>query len=76
MAKALEVHDLEWVGRHRANLKEVAHVDVSLARRVARKLPAKGMREVFESVLVGDMVVRPQTRHWQPHDAQCLCGLA
>jgi hypothetical protein len=76
MAKSLQVHDLEWVGRHRASLKEVAQVDVGLARRVARKLPAKGMREAFESVLVGDMVVRHQTRHWQPHDGQCLCGLA
>jgi hypothetical protein len=34
------------------------------------------MREAFESVLVGDMVVRHQTRHWQPHDGRCLCGLA
>jgi hypothetical protein len=76
LAKALQVHDLEWVGRHRANLKEAAQVDVGLARRVALKLPAKGMREAFESVLVGDMVVRHQTRHWQPHDGQCLCGLA
>ncbi len=36
-------------------------IDVGLARRLALKLPAKGMREAFESVLVGDVVVRHQT---------------
>ena len=76
LTKALQVHDLAWVGRHRAGLQAAAKVDVDLARRLALKLPAKGMREAFESVLVGDMVVRRQTRHWQHHDGMCLCGLA
>ena len=75
MSEALQVHDLEWVAQHRSGLKEVAHLDVNLARRLAGQLPAQGLREAFESVLVGDMVVRHQTRHWQQHDGGCLCGL-
>ena len=41
-----------------------------------QKLPATGPREARESVLVGDMVVRHLTKHWQPHGGRCLCGLA
>ena len=76
LAKALQLQDLEWVGRHRSGLKAAAQIDVGLARRLALRLPALGMREAYESVLVGDMVVRRQTRHWQHHDGMCLCGLA
>ena len=76
LTKALQVHDLEWVGRHRSGLQAACQIDVGLARRLALKLPVKGMREAFESVMVGDMVVRRQTRHWQHHDGMCLCGLA
>jgi hypothetical protein len=76
LTKALQAHDLEWVGRHRAGLQTASQIDVALARRLAFLMPAKGMREAFESVMVGDMVVRRQTRHWQHHDGMCLCGLA
>ena len=76
LAKVLQAHDLEWVSLRRPALKEVAQVDAGLARRIAGRLPAKGMREAFESVVVGDMVVRNQTRHWQQHDGQRLCGPA
>jgi hypothetical protein len=75
MSRALQAHDLQWVAERRAGLKEVGRLDVGLARRLAGQLPAQGMREAFESVLVGDMVVRHQTRHWQQHDGSCLCGL-
>ena len=76
LTKALQVHDLEWVGQHRSGLQAAGQIDVALARRLASKMPVKGMREAFESVMVGDMVVRRQTRHWQHHDGMCLCGLA
>ena len=75
MSQALQNHDLEWVAKHRSGLQEAALLDVSLARRLAGQLPAQGMREAFEAVLIGDMVVRHQTRHWQPHDGGCFCGL-
>ena len=75
MAKALQVHDLEWVAQRRAGLKEGGLLDVGLSRQLAGQLPAQSMREAFESVLVADMVVRHQTRHWQQHDGSCLCGL-
>ena len=55
------------------NLREAGEIDVELARVVAQQLPAHGLREAFESVMVGDVVVRHQTRHWQGHDGQCLC---
>ena len=38
---------------------------------VAQKLPAQGLQEAFEGIMVGDMVVRHQTRHWQAHHGQC-----
>ena len=71
MSEALQVHDLEWVAQHRSGLKEVAHLDVNLARRLAGQLPAQGMREAFESVLVGDIRVAPDpalaaARWWLP----------
>ncbi len=56
-------------------MQTASQIDVALARRLALKMPAS-MREAFESVMVGDMVVRRQTRHWQHHDGMCLCGLA
>ncbi len=34
------------------------------------------MKEALESVLVGNMVVRHLTKHWQPHDGRCPCELA
>ena len=55
MSRALQAHDLQWVAERRAGLKEVGRLDVGLARRLAGQLPALGMREAFESVLVGDM---------------------
>ena len=76
LTKALQAHDLEWVGRRRSGLQAAGQIDVGLARRLAFKPPVKGMREAFESVMIGDMVVRRQTRHWQHHDGMCLCGLA
>jgi hypothetical protein len=74
MSETLQSYDLGWVAQRRKGLKDVASVDVGLARRLAGQLPAQGMREAFEAVLVGDMVVRHQTRHWQQHDGGCLCG--
>ena len=75
LSDSMQSYDLAWVAQHRKDLKEVASLDVRLARRLAGQLPAQGMREAFEAVLVGDMVVRHQTRHWQQHDGSCLCGL-
>ena len=73
---ALERADLQWVGTHRQGLQGAEDIDVPTARALARGLPAGGVKEAFESVMVGDMVVRGQTRHWQQHDGQCLCGLS
>ena len=39
LTKALQVHDLEWVGRHRSGLQAAGQIDVGLARRLALKLP-------------------------------------
>ncbi len=69
------MHDLEWISQHRLGLKDAAGIDVALVRQVARRLPAKELREAFESVLVGDMVVRHLTKHWQEPDRFCQCGL-
>ena len=52
LTKALQVHDLEWVGRHRSGLQAAGQIDVGLARRLSLKLPVKGMREASESVPV------------------------
>ena len=73
---ALERADLQWVGAHRKGLRGAEAIDVQQARALARKLPVAGAREAFESAMIGDMVVRGQTRHWQPHDGRCLCGQA
>ena len=71
--QALRAHDLSWVAARRPLLREAGGIDVDLARKVARQLPAQGLREAFEGVMIGDMVVRHQTRHWQDHGGQCLC---
>ena len=71
--KALRAYDLGWVAARRPNLHEAAKIDVELARMVAQQLPAHGLREAFQAVMIGDMVVRHQTRHWQGHDGGCLC---
>ncbi len=70
------MHDLEWVSQRRPSLKDAAGIDVALVTQVACKLPATGLREAFESELVGDLVVRHLTKHWQEHDGLCQFGLA
>ena len=55
-------------------LQELANVDILTARAIANRMPGQGLREAYESVLVGDMVVRGTTKHWQDHDGMCTCG--
>ena len=57
----------------RPGLQEAASIDVPAVRAIAGRMAGQGLREAYESVLVGDMVVRHQTRHWQGHDGHCLC---
>ena len=76
LTKALQRTDLQWVSSHRSKLRGAVGIDVGLTRRLVQKLPAQGMKEALESVLVGDMVVRHVTKHWQPHDGRCPCELA
>ena len=76
LRQGLQAHDLEWVSKHRPGLKDAASIDVALARQIAGRLPAHGPREALESVMVGDMVVRHLTKHWQEHNELCQCGLA
>jgi hypothetical protein len=76
LAEALQQRDLRWVSQHRRGLKGAELIDVGLARRMVQTLPAKGPREAMESVLVGDMVVRHLTKHWQLHGGRCQCELA
>ncbi len=66
LTRALQHTDLEWVGRHRSKLRGAAGIDVRLTWQIVQKLPARGPREALASVLVGDMVVRHLTKHWQP----------
>ncbi len=47
-----------------------------MGRQVARRLLATGRRAAFESVLVGDVVVRHLAKHWQEHGGRCQCGSA
>ena len=61
--RALRAYDLAWVAGRRPNLREAGSIDVELARMVAQQLPAHGLREAFEGVMIGDMVVRHQTKH-------------
>ena len=42
---------------------------------LASRMPAQGLREAFECVLVGDFVVRSITKRWQNRDGRCECGL-
>ncbi len=72
LTRALQRTDLEWEGRHRSRLRGAAGIDVRLTRQIVQKLPAGGPREALGSVLVGDMVVRHLTKHWQPHGGRCL----
>ncbi len=40
LRQGLQVHDLEWIIRHRLGLKDAASIDVALAKRIAGSLPA------------------------------------
>ena len=51
------------------------NIDVKATRAIAGRMAAGGLREAFQAAIIGDMVVRGVTRHWQGHDGMCLCGL-
>jgi hypothetical protein len=76
MDAGLEAADLAWVAARRRGLEDAASIDVQATRALASRMPAGGLREAYQSAIVGDMVVRAVTRHWQGHDGRCLCGLA
>ena len=73
--KGLEASDLAWVAERRKGLQEAASIDVQATRAIAGRLPAGGLREAYQSAIIGDIVVRATTRHWQGHDGLCLGGL-
>ena len=54
-----------------ANLEQVDREEV---RRILTSMPVKGKQEALRSVFVGDCVVRSQTKHWQGHCGNCICG--
>ena len=56
-------------------MQDAINIDVQATRALAGRLPASGLREAYQSAIIGDMVVRATTRHWQGHDGRCLCGL-
>ena len=55
---ALEQTDLAWVGRRRKGLTDAANIDVKATRALADRMEAGGLREAYQSAIVGDMVVR------------------
>ena len=73
--KGLEASDLAWVAERRKGLQEAASIDVQATRAIGGRLPAGGLRAAYKSAIIGDMVVRATTRHWQGHDGRCSCGL-
>ena len=73
--QGLEASDLAWVAERRKGLQDAVNIDVQAPRALAGRLPAGGLREAYQSAIIGDMVVRATTRHWQGHDGCCLCGL-
>ena len=73
--RALEASDLAWVAERRKGLQDAVNIDVQAARALPGRLPAGGLREAYQSAIIGDMVVRATTRHWQGHDGCCLCVL-
>ena len=73
LEEALQRRDLPRASS-RQGLQEVVNVDVRTVRAIAGRMPGQGLREAYESVLVGDMVVRGATKHWQEHDGTCMCG--
>ena len=75
MDQGLEATDLAWVASRRKGLQDAVNIDVQATRALAGRLPASGLREAYQSAIIGDMVVRATTRHWQGHDGRCLCGL-
>ena len=75
MDEALEATDLAWVAARRQGLGDAADIDVQATRAIASRMPAGGLREAYQSAIVGDMVVRATTKKWQGHDGCCLCGL-
>jgi hypothetical protein len=75
MDEALEATDLAWVAARRKGLEDAADIDVQATRALASRMPTGGLREANQSAIIGDMVVRSNTRHWQNHDGRCLCGL-
>ena len=75
MDEALEATDLAWVAVRRKGLEDATGIDVQATRAIASRMPAGGLREAFQSAIIGDMVVRSTTRHWQGHDGCCPCGL-
>ncbi len=73
--QGLEASDLAWVAERRKGLQNAINIDVRATRALAGRLPASGLREAYQSAIIGGMVVRSTTRHWQGHDGRCLFGL-
>ena len=62
--QGLEASDLAWVASRRKGLQDAVNIDVQATRALAGRLPASGLREAYQSAIIGDMVVRATTRHW------------
>ena len=70
--EALQRRDLTRASS-KQGLQEAVNVDVRTVMAIAGRMPGQGLWEAYESVLVGDMVVRGATKHWQEHDGTCMC---
>ena len=70
--QGLEASDLAWVAERRKGLQDAVNIDVQATRALAGRLPAGGLREAYQSAIIGDMVVRATTRHWQGPAAACV----
>ena len=75
---ALQRRDL-FKASTRQGMQELANVDIPTASAIASRMPGQGLREAYESVLVGDMVVRGTAKRRQ--SSMCsggapLCGRA
>jgi hypothetical protein len=72
--QAIRARDLLKASRRGEQHGLAAGADVDECRRIIKRLPPQGMQEAAKAVATGDVVTRSQSRFWQGHDGNCLCG--
>ena len=72
--KAIRARDLARASRRCEQQGLALGADVDECRRMLKRLPLQGLQEAARSVATGDVVTRSQSRFWQGHDGNCLCG--